>query len=262
MTRYFKTDALVLRSFPFKEADRLVTFLTWEKGKIDAIVRGARKTRSKLAAGVELFTYGHYLFYRGRSLATLTHQEVKETFSTLPQSLEAYGLALYFAELIYRLLEKEEPAKSFCCLLLAAWRILQDEESQIDRELLRRSFELKLLSLLGYSPALVRCSACNSTTRGNRFNISQGGIVCYKCSSGQGLLPFSPGTAALATFLLNSDFEKLTKLRPLGLQKKELAAVADAFLRYHGGVSEFRSARFLAQLSLLPRNCSSSPSLV
>ena len=68
--RNFKTDALVLSSRPLGEADRLVTFISWDRGKFTAVARGARKTMSRLAAGVDLFTYGHYQFYRGRNLAT------------------------------------------------------------------------------------------------------------------------------------------------------------------------------------------------
>jgi len=68
--RSYKTDALVLYSRNLGEADRLITLLAWERGKITAVARGARKVKSKLAAGVDLFTYGQYQFHRGRTLGS------------------------------------------------------------------------------------------------------------------------------------------------------------------------------------------------
>ncbi|NLC51279.1 MAG: DNA repair protein RecO, partial [Firmicutes bacterium] len=212
-TRYFKTDALVLHSRHFNESDRLVRFLTCDRGKIDAVVRGARKTKSKLAAGVEPFTYGHYVFYQGRSLATLTQQQTKENFNFFHRGLEDYGYALYFAELTDRLLEKNEPVTAFCQLLLAAWRSLNSKEKSLNRELLSRAYELKLLTLLGYAPVIDSCVLCGAKDTVDSFSAEQGGSLCSKCSLGQKTVPFSLGTKALASFLLHNKFERIKNLR-------------------------------------------------
>ena len=80
MSRYIKSRALVLKNRPLGESDRLITLLSWDFGKFTAVAKGARKIKSKLAAGVDLFTYGIYQFYRGKGLAIVTGVDVKERF--------------------------------------------------------------------------------------------------------------------------------------------------------------------------------------
>ena len=78
-----KTRALVLRSRPLGERDRLLSLLTLEQGKLSAVAPGARKIKSKLAAGVDYFTCGSFLLYRGRSLFTVSQLEVETSFRNI-----------------------------------------------------------------------------------------------------------------------------------------------------------------------------------
>ncbi|HSW36122.1 MAG TPA: DNA repair protein RecO, partial [Candidatus Limnocylindrales bacterium] len=122
--RMFKADGLVLRTRTLGEADRLITVLTWEEGKFEAVARGARKIRSKLAAGVDLFTYGCFTFHRGRTWPIITGQDTKQQFHFFREDPDLYPYGLYLAELTDRLVNGEEPCPDICHLLLDGWRLL------------------------------------------------------------------------------------------------------------------------------------------
>jgi DNA repair protein RecO (recombination protein O) len=239
--RNFKTDALVLLSRPLGEADRLITFLSWERGKFTAVAKGARKTKSKLAAGVDLFTYGQYQFYQGRNLATLTGQEVKEHFKCFRENPEIYPYGLYLAELAGRLISGEEPSEEACSLLLDGWRLLGDHASPV---LLSRAFELKFMDITGHCPFFNGCLHCGADCA-EIFSPQQGGLVCRACGNAPDGLRVQPGTAALARRLLQAPLAQVKLLRPQVEQLNELTRVNAAFLRYHLDIGESGSLRLL-----------------
>lgn len=228
MSRYITTDALVLSSRPFGEADRLVVFLTWQIGKLTALAKGARKIKSKLASGVDLFTYGCYHFFQGRSLATVTGQEVRERFLPLRQEPTLYSHGLYMAALIDRLIHDQAPGRAACELLLAGWKLLGEEEA--DLLLLVRAFELKLLEISGYRPNIDHCLLCNSPAP-VVLSASQGALLCAGCA-GHGGQRLHQGTLALAGRILTAPLEQVRRLRPLPGQNNELALLTETFLRY------------------------------
>lgn len=239
--RDFKTDALILSSRPLGEADRLITFLSWDRGKFTAVAKGSRKTKSKLAAGVDLFTYGHYQFYQGRNLATLTGQEVREHFIYFREDPELYPYGLYLAELAGRLISGEEPSEGACALLLDGWRLLGEK---VDPILLCRAFELKFMDITGHCPFLSGCLHCGLESA-ELFSPRQGGLVCRACRNTPDGFRVQTGTAALARRLLTAPLSQVKLLRPQVEQLQTLACVTSSFLQYHLDIGESPSLRLL-----------------
>lgn len=240
MERLYRTEALVLRHRPLGEADRLVTLLTWERGKLCAVARGARKTKSKLAAGVDFFTHGYFILYRGKTFPTITGQEVKERFLHFRQDPDLYPYGLYLAELADLLLEEEQPAPECCRLLAAAWRLLGEG---VDRALLSRAFELKLMSAIGYRPHLEGCLSCGDP-EATLFSPRQGGLLCPSCSGGEGM-GLEKGTLSLARHLLNTPLEQIKAVRSTRLQKAELDQAFTAFLSCQLDINRLKSRPIL-----------------
>lgn len=244
--RTYKTDALILSSRPLGEADRLIDLLTWEKGKITAVARGARKVKSRLAAGVDLFTYGYYQLHRGRSLDLITGQEVKDHFTAFREDASLYPYGLFLTELTGRLVGGEEPAPDPCSLLLKGWRLLCDGALP-DRMLFCRAFELKLMDLTGFCPYLERCLLCGAS-EAFHFSPRQGGLLCRNCAGGDAV-KLGAGTVALARRLLDAPLERVKVLRPHRHQIRELAGMAAAFRRHHHGIGELRSLQLIRLLN-------------
>ena len=245
--KYLQTRALVLRSRSFAETDRLLTLLTWDEGKISAKAPGARRVKSKLAAAVELFTCGSFLLYRGKTLFTITQVQVETRYSRLMMRVEDYARGLYFAELVERLLPEGEPNPQVFQLLQNAWGDL--EAGAVDRELLTRYFELRLLLILGFRPHSDNCLFCGDTVGPFYWNTTAGGLFCSSCRpSGQPGIPLSRGAHALLRNLQRATGNELKTLRAPPAQQKELADFTSRFLQYWTDVGPLKSLTFMADL--------------
>lgn len=241
--RIFKAEGLVLRTRPLGEADRLVTLLTREEGKFEAVARGARKVKSKLAAGVDLFTHGHYNFHRGKTWPIITGQDPIERFLRFREDPDLYPYGLYFAELTDRLVSGQSPGVEIFELLLEGWKVLSEA---VDRPLICRAFELKLAHAAGYNPHLEACTCCGSE-KVAVFSPRQGGMVCTACPCADGM-KIGSGTVALARRLIKTSLALVKMVRPSISQKQELAKMTASFLIYHLDLGEIKSRRLLADI--------------
>jgi len=241
-SRIFKDEGLVLRTRPLGEADRLVTLLSRRGGKFEAVARGARKMKSKLAAGVDIFTCGEYTFHRGKTWPIITGQHPLERFMWFREDPELYPYGLYLAELTDRLVVGEEPCPELYRLLLDGWRLLGENG---DRGLILRAFELKLVHYLGYSPGLHYCTGCGTeNVRG--FSPKEGSLLCADCRPAD-LINLETGTIALARRLLASPLQQVTMIRPTLRQKDELGRMNKSFLAYHLDPGELKSRHLLKE---------------
>src|SRR5439155_15689787 len=137
--------------------DKIVTLFSPSRGKIDAVAKGVRRTKSRMSGHVEPLTYGSYLLAEGRELDIITQAATVEAFPTLREDLERLSRGLYCAELADRLLpERSEASPAFHLLVSTLERL--DREREVD--LAVRYFEMRLLSELGYRPQLDVCCIC------------------------------------------------------------------------------------------------------
>jgi DNA repair protein RecO (recombination protein O) len=247
MSKYFKVRALVIRSRPLGEADRLLNLFTFERGKLSAVAPGARKIKSRLAAGVELFNCGNFLLYKGRTLATITQSEIETSFRNIRDNIRNYAFGMYFNELVEKLSLEGETNVPLFRLLSETWQYL--DQGKADRDLLARCFELKMLSLLGYKPHFRDCLQCGNPLPPFFWDNAAGGIVCSRCFPAESsALTFSGGTRALTNSLINCSPARLVNLRAQENQKKELKNILQQFLQYWTGIKNLQTLQFLEKI--------------
>src|SRR5918911_967537 len=128
--RVYRTEAVIIRRSDFGEADRLLTLIT-PMGKRRVVAKGARKTTSRLAGHIELFTHTSLLLAIGRNLDIITQSVILHSFDTLRGDLRRIGAAYYIAELIDRLIEEEDENRPAFHLLVGTLETL-DTTSNID----------------------------------------------------------------------------------------------------------------------------------
>lgn len=146
------TSAIVLTRTNYQEADRIMTLLTPDNGKLRALARGVRKHKSKLAAGVELFSVSEVGFIRGRGeLATLTSARLNKHYGRIVQDIERTMLGYEFIKLLNRVTE-DEPGIEYFELLQQMFEALDEPGIPID--LIRLWFYAQLLRLAGHTPNL------------------------------------------------------------------------------------------------------------
>jgi DNA repair protein RecO (recombination protein O) len=178
--RFLSTNAIVLRSLNQGEADRLVILYTEARGKLSALAKGARKPKNSLAPLTQLFAYSHLLLVKGKTFFIITQGRLKHSFLSLIEDMERFAFASSIVELLDRMTEEEEADKDVFDNLLAHLYVMERAK---DPELIARSWELKLLSHLGYKPELENCLICGRKVEGNIFfSPSSGGVICSNCA--------------------------------------------------------------------------------
>jgi DNA repair protein RecO (recombination protein O) len=177
----YRDHGIVLRTWRLGEADRIASLLTRRNGKVRAVAKGARKTRSRFGARVEPGTHLALQLYAGRSeLETLAQAEAVEPMRAIRGDLGRLGRAAILLEVADHAVVERQPNEPLYHLLLGALRTLE----QSDRPLVVAGFVLKLLALEGVQPDLTHCIGCGTTEELVAFDPAGGGVRCRRCRAG------------------------------------------------------------------------------
>jgi DNA repair protein RecO (recombination protein O) len=202
MAGYYKTEAIVLRSFRLREADRIVHLYTAAHGRVGAVVKGVRRTKSRFGGRLEPFFRVRLVLYQGRGeLDTVTQAEAIEWYPRLRSrgaSLNAAGTA---CETVHRLFGEQDANPAAYNLLCRELQLL-DVDARAAGAANLLSFRLKLLLAAGFVPELATCAACGAAVdgRGLSFTASLGGVVCAECPPAGGF----PLDAAALAFMVSA----------------------------------------------------------
>ena len=249
--RVYKTQAIVLRQRKLGEADKIVTLYTSHGGRVDAVAKGVRRTKSRLAGHLEPLTLGSYLVAEGRDLDIVTQAETVDAFPGLREDLERLSRGLYCAELVDRLTPERSEGNPIFRLLHETLGYVSTSASY---DLAVRRFELRMMDLLGYRPALATCSVCYSPLqpRANYWSVSGGGAVCPNCADESlRLAPLSLNALKIMRLIERGGFEEAARVRLSGELAFELQNCLGDYVRYVME-REVRSARFVETLRGLP----------
>lgn len=171
-------QGIVLRSYPFGEADRVVVLLSPNQGKIRAVAKGVRKTKSRFGGRLEPFSHVDLVLYEGRDLDTITQAEVIEAFPRLRLDFEKVMAAGAMVEVLDAVSQEEESSHRAFLLLQRSLRAL--EAGPIHGDLLA-AFLLKAADVVGVAVALEACAGCGATGGLHRFAFAAGGVLCDRC---------------------------------------------------------------------------------
>ncbi len=175
-----KTKGIVLKAQDFNENDKLLSILTEDRGVIYAYASGARRMKSALAPISAMLSYGEFVLFKNRDKYTVDSAETERLFFGIRKDLDSLAYASYFCELCLSAANPEEDAKEILRLLLNTLHML--ENKKINPAMLKAIFEIRLMSLIGFTPDLVACSECGSHEKGYYwFNLSSGSAVCSDC---------------------------------------------------------------------------------
>lgn len=248
--RIYNTEAIVLRTSPLGEADRLLTLFTPGLGKLRATARGVRKPTSKLGGHLDSLTRSSLTLARGQSLDTVTGADTQEAFPLVKSDLGRLSRAIYLTELVDAFNPLEAPNPPVYTLFLEGLRMLGTEA---DTDLVLRYLEIQLLGLAGFLPELQRCVECRGqvTPKEHYFSPAGGGILCPACSpSHPGAMSISVEALKVVRFLSTATMPSAVLVRVKPPLHRELAALMDSLLRYTLE-RELRSTAFLRAVTQL-----------
>jgi DNA repair protein RecO (recombination protein O) len=182
-----KTEAVVLRSIRYGEADRILHLYSATRGRIGAIAKGARKPRSRFGGRLEPFFRLDLVLHEGRSdLLTVTAVATVDGHPRLRSSGPALGAAARACDAVLRLLDSAEanpPAYNLLCRYLALldYPVEADRAAGLETAL---AFRLKLALAAGFAPELASCARCGEAEHLSGFSGAAGGVVCLSCEAG------------------------------------------------------------------------------
>ena len=228
----YQTEAIIIKKTKLGEADRILTLYTPDLGKIQAVAKGVRRPRSKLAGHLELLTYSLVSLVRGRNLDTITGSQAINSFLPLKSDLQLTSYALYATELVNQFTADHIENRPLFRLLLETMQQLCQAG---DNELMLRYFELNLLNEVGYRPQLQQCVACRQPLQPviNSFCSSAGGLLCPDCRQSQPVTrPLSVNALKVLRLLQNSDYSTTSRLIMNPRLSQELEATIRDYLKY------------------------------
>ena len=187
--RSYKTEAVVLRSFRFGEADRVLHLYTLDRGRVGAVAKGIRKTKSRFGARLEPLSHVELMLHQGAGeLQTVTGVELVSSHRAAREDSYRLGVGLVGAEAMLRLFTEQERNPRAFQALTRFLELLDGLEARAERPALDSlvlSFQLKLLWLSGYLPHLTSCAECGrDETPLVGYSARAGGAVCRSCADG------------------------------------------------------------------------------
>jgi DNA repair protein RecO (recombination protein O) len=198
----YKIEGVVLRRRNLGEADRLVTVLSRDRGKMTVAARGVRRPRSRLGGRLEPATRFRALMAEGRTLDVVSQVDVLESYSAMRDDLERLGVVAVLLELTDRALADRQPHVEVYRLLLSALGLVQGRAADIAW----RWYAARLLVLTGHRPAVTRCAVCGGRLReAVAWSAVLGGCVHPACGARDPHASVvAQPVAALVAFLLDA----------------------------------------------------------
>ncbi len=224
------SPAIVLRHTDYSEADRIVSVLTPDYGRLKGFAKSARKSRKRFGAGLEPFAEVelHWVPRTSGELVTLRQAELVNLRPGLRRDLETISLASHGCELVEVLLDDSGATPEAFALLRAFLDYLDVQGYSVEARLL---FELRLLELSGYGPHLQHCAACNGALPAGLvgFSAAANGSLCNMCGGDGVRLQVDRMTLGSLGRILQTPLTKFDGFRLTERSQQEgLAVVADA----------------------------------
>ena len=181
----YRDHGIVLRTHKLGEADRIVSLITRDHGKVRAVAKGVRKTKSRFGGRLEPMGHVSLLLYEGRELDVITQAESVDQFRPIREDLDRLARAHTMLEAVDQVAQERERNPQLYQLLLGALRTLAGR----DTPLVVAGFFWKLLALEGYEPLLDACATCGAEEGLVAFDVDEGGVLCAGCRRGRAITP-------------------------------------------------------------------------
>ena len=221
----YRDEGVVLRTLRLGEADRIVTMVTKNHGKVRAVAKGVRRTTSKFGARLEPLSHVSFLCGQGRELDIVNQVETTEAFRGVREDLARMSKAFTLLEVVDQLAQERHANPALFDILLGALRALE----RADAPFLVPSFCLKVLALEGSAPVVDECVTCGSVDALVAFDLIEGGVLCRSCRRGRAI---SPGALDVVRRILGGGLASALA-EPDGPVAREVADLATEAMEVH-----------------------------
>lgn len=230
-----RVQGIILQKKNFRESDRFFVIYTDQLGKIEAVAKGVRKIKSKMAGHLDLFSVLNLMVAPGKTYYQIAGVDTEKKFLNLKSNLVKVILASFCLEIVNIFTKTEHPDLKIYLTLSELLEIFDDKKNKDHLKLygLSKFFILKLLAFLGWTPELYNCVKCKKKILPNRnlFDAGRGGLVCGACSRGG--VSISVAAIKILRFVLQKNLKSLSVIKINKNQLGEVIKIIDSFLAVH-----------------------------
>jgi len=240
----YKTEAIIVNRLNLGESDRILTLFSPNLGKIRAICKGSRKTKSKFGGHTELFSLGDFVINSGKSLDVVSDVTLKRNYFAENPDMEKIKTTYYFAEVINRLIPDHAEHRDIYELLLFCLEAMDEA----DIPLIQLIFVARILMSLGIYPELTNCIKCEEKPDKDNlyFTKSGGGLVDSHCSLHfEDATRIDENTVKLWRYIANAPLSSTLKLQVDAESVKDAAALANTYIHCVTQI-DYKSLRVLS----------------
>ncbi len=261
----FNTDAILLRKVEYGDHDLILTFLTRDRGKICTIAKNAKKSVRRFSGALDLFSANHincaFPKKNRDGLIILTQTVLDNGFVNIRYNVAKTGYACYWMEILTFWLEEGKPQPELFELLYTALGML--DRSKVSTAVAGLLFQIRFMSLSGFSPNLKVCDACHTDldqipAKRVWFDFKDGRVICPVCRRDQGHnkahwtgpdtgMMVSKGTLKQLAWMNQNDTTRTDRMKFSASAIREGEILLEGFVPFHLG-RQFKSLGFLQRM--------------
>lgn len=230
----YQADAIVLRRMDYGEADRILTLLTREHGKLAAIAKGARKSKTRMGSSLDLFGRSRMMLAKGANLDVVAQVERRGDVRHISGDLERTAYSSLVAELVDKVLEDRHPVDDIFDLVVVTLVRMNAPERLPRAD--SAWFVMRMLDLLGYMPQLHSCASCGNALpeAASWFSPLLGGVLCAACADhNQSGSALSVNGLKVLRLMAADEADLFDRLRVTPNLLAEIEQALNAQLEYH-----------------------------
>lgn len=202
-----KTKGLILQENNMGDFDKMVTLLT-PFGKIGCAAKGSRRNNSALMAGTQYLCFGDYMIFKANSSYKLSSCETIEIFYNIRTDLDKLKYAAHISKIVNDITDENQNTYRILQLTLNTLYIISESDKNL--ELVLSVFRLRLLSIIGFRPIIIKCSECGSKEKIKYFSIKDSSVKCESCGRiDRSALSISPTTYDAIKYIISVNPKKI-----------------------------------------------------
>jgi len=229
---YYNSRSIILKNRDLRETDGLLTIFSEKEGKITAVAKGVKKTRSSLRGCVQPFCHSLLFYSRGREMDLITQGKIIDFYGNSREDINRTLYSVYLMELLDKSLMERVPLPNLYGTVVRILELLNEQGLNL---MLVRYFESRLLVSLGYKPVVNQCVNCGSKQLNNfNFSLVEGGLICSSCvKPGDLFISLRGESVALIKLLCEGPLQAVQRVKASPAAMQQLEMFLERYLEYH-----------------------------
>jgi len=224
-----KTKGIVILESNMNDYDKMVTVLTPDIGKIGCAARGSRRPKSTLMAGTQFLSFSDFIIYSSPSSYSINSCETIEVFYNIRKDLNKLNYASFISRIVYDVTDENQYTYNILQLLLNTLYMISETDKNLD--FILSVFELRLMSYLGFTPQLGKCTNCSCNENIAYFSIYNSGFECSSCGkSDKSTIQISNDTFNALKYIFSAPAKKIFSFTVSEESLKQLKLISNLYI--------------------------------